>query len=113
MSNFVLEGIVAGHAYFKFCHENSQESVVVPFEFKAAYYEEEIADSDYVIELNDINSGISEVEFSIPTYYYPKIDPGSILRMDFNVINNKIYYEAVHIFKEKDGELKRVLSYFE
>ena len=114
MTEAVLEGIVKGTPRIVFRSEYSKFHLEIPFEFKAAYYTEDVAESDFVIGLSDLKQGLSEIEVSLDGFDYTLIGNGSLVRAEVEILNNpEAYISALHFFMIREGKESRVLSYYE
>lgn len=114
MADVVLEGIVKGTPRRVFRPEYLEFHLVFSFEFRAAYYRKELAESDFVIGLSDLNRGISEIEVSLDGFDYTTISSNSILRAEVEVLNEaEPYISALHFFTTREGKEHRIFSYYE
>ena len=114
MVDVVLEGIVKGLPRRVFRPEHLEFHLVFPFEFRAAYYRQELAESDFVIGLSDLNRGVSEIEISLDGVDYTKISINSLVRAEIEVLDEaEPYISALHFFVTREGKEHRILSYFE
>ena len=114
MADVVLEGIVKGPPRKVFSPEYLEVHLVFPFEFKAAYYRQELAESNFVIGLSDLKRGVSEVEVSLEGFDYTTISSNSLLRAEIEVLDKaEPYISALHFFVTREGKEHRIFSYYE
>ena len=114
MADVVLEGIVKGPPRRVFRPQHLEFHLVFPFEFRVAYYRQELAESDFVVGLSDLKRGISEIEVSLDGFDYTKIRSNSIVRAEIEVLDEaEPYISALHFFVTREGKEHRILSYFE